>query len=237
MNRKLKNKLIQEFAAPAPERKEAFFDKLKLPKTGYREFLFSQVHFVRKRVWIASVLVFAFAVAVGMSMKQDFIWMVSACMPILAMSAVTESLRSELYGMSELEKTTTYSLRSIILARMLLIGSLHFILLCLLMILGTGNINKQIILTGLYLTVPYLLTSCGCAWLVGRIRGRDAMYACVGFSVITAVIPLLFRDYLIYLYQSNHLFGWLTAFLLLLGLTVVEYRKLIKRTERFVWNS
>lgn len=80
--------------------------------------------------------------------------------------------------MEELELATRFSLKSVLLARLCLVGSLHAVLLLCLTLLCRGTGAASFGRTVVYLLVPYLLTAyggCGCPagcgggrWSMGR---------------------------------------------------------------------
>ena len=73
--------------------------------------------------------------------------------------------------MEELELATRFSLKSVLLARLCLVGSLHAVLLLCLTLLCRGTGAASFGRTVVYLLVPYLLTAYGGLWLSRRLRG------------------------------------------------------------------
>ena len=55
-------------------------------------------------------------------MEKDVLWIISALIPFIAMSILTENARSGIYLMAELEMAARFSLKSVILARMEILG-------------------------------------------------------------------------------------------------------------------
>jgi len=51
MKSDLKEQLRQVFDAPDSRRKEEFLQNFNYPKATYREFVFHQIGYIRKRVW------------------------------------------------------------------------------------------------------------------------------------------------------------------------------------------
>ena len=53
-----KDELKQAFDAPPPMQKKIFLQQLHLTKISMHEFIFSQIFYIRKWVWCASILIF-----------------------------------------------------------------------------------------------------------------------------------------------------------------------------------
>ena len=57
------------------------------------------------------------------------LWITAALLPFLVPLAVSEGAKSTLYGMEELETASRFSRKSVLLARLCLIGTFHACLL------------------------------------------------------------------------------------------------------------
>lgn len=235
-------RLLQEaFAAPAPQHKELFLKKAETkvihkPGISYGQFLMLQAAYIRNWVWAVSVLVFGAALLLGQFMERDALWVLSSMMPFLAVSALAENLRSESYGMAELEMSSRFSLKSVVLARMGILGIVHLAVLCLAALLCSKNCGGTLWQTGVYLMVPYLLTDGVCLWLIRKIRGKEAVYASAAVAVVIGVLPDMGRYAVGVLYEEEMFFWWLIALMLLLGITFSEGKKNLERTEELTWN-
>ncbi len=133
-NRKTKEALKTVFAAPPPLRKKEFLQKTApVPaKLSLFSFLLVQLRYIRKHVWILAALIFGFLFSVSFILSADRIWALSAFTPLLALLTVAETGRSEIYEMAELEMATRFSLRSVLLARLCILGLNNLFLLGLL---------------------------------------------------------------------------------------------------------
>ena len=141
MNRRLKRALAASFSPPPPQRKTVFLRTLPQPDLSLGTFLWNQIPYLRKRTWLLSCGVLLPAVWGGSCMNPNVLWITAALLPFVALLAVTEGTRSAVYGMEELELATRFSLKSVLLARLCLVGSLHAVLLLCLTLLcrGTGR--------------------------------------------------------------------------------------------------
>lgn len=241
MNQEMKRGLQEVFDAPAPQGKEDFFRQIKgkrmlCDEIGYGKFMCMQASYIRKWVWLLSVGVFLVALVGGCFLEREVLWLFSALMPYLALSLVAENVRSEKYGMTELEMATRFSLRSVVLARMGVVGICHLVLLGLLMLLGYRNGAAPMFQTGVYLLVPYLLTDVGSLWLVRKMRSREALYASLGFAGLVSIMPIASQYTKDFLYRAQN-FGWWVLVLFVLGIVMVaEWRKRIGNMEEMEWS-
>lgn len=228
--------LLQEaFEVPEPQRKQSFLRSLGKRRIRCSRFLLQQAAYIRKRTWGLSLAVFMAALTGARWMEGDILWLLSAMMPILALSAVAEYARSEVYGMAELEMASRFGLKSAILARMAVLGMLHAAILCLAALFVHGE-GASVFRAGIYLLVPYLLTDTAALWLCRRIRGREVIYAGAGVAVMVGFLPLLARYTGGWLQQDSTFRGWAVSAVLLCFTAVSEWKKSIRRTEELAWN-
>lgn len=231
--------LLQEaFQAPPPLGKASFLRSIR-PKTRSRvstgRFVLQQAAYIRKWVWALSAGVFLGALAGGRFLGGEVLWMLSAAMPLLAVSAVMEYMRSEVWGMTELEMAARFCLKSILLARIGALGAVHLVTLMLLSLLCRWE-GITLLRIGLCLLGPYLLTDAAALWLIRKIRGREAVYLCLGLAVMVGILPLLagyggagFR-----IPEDSR--GWTTVLLLLGAAAAWGWKKNIERTEELTWS-
>ena len=242
------------FSAPIPQRKAEFLEYLKKenvyrdntqrqdaqaakpPKAsiGIVTFMSSQITYIRKRVYLVSLLILALAVIAANYAGTDSVGAVAAMMPFIALCMVTESARSETYGMAELEMASRFSIKTIMLARFGTIGFVHMMLLCILIPVVVHSALISFIHAGIYLLVPYLAASVLECTAVRRFRGKEAISVCMAISVMVSVINTILRGLLLELFGSRQFLVWIGLAIYLAGRTVVEYRKMIYQAEEWI---
>ena len=154
-----KEELKHAFEAPKPVKKREFLRRLDVPKMSFSTFLFSQMSYIRKWVWVVSFLVFSVAI-LGVAFVPDAVlWLISALTPLLALTVVSESGRSACYKMDELEMATRFSLRSVTFARLTILGLLNLLIFTIFLFLGVWNDTATPLAVGLYIVTPFLFTS------------------------------------------------------------------------------
>lgn len=236
MNRCLKQELKQAFAAPLPDPREKarFLKTLPQPPIPMWQFLLIQITYLRKRVLILSLLFLLPVLTDARHMDPDMLWTISALIPFLALLAVTESTRSTVYGMQEFELSTRFSLKSVMLARMSVLGLLDaFVLCCLIPFYAAGS-KLSLLQTGLYLLVPYLLTVNGSLWISRRFHSREALYGCFCIAAVISMAGCAIHLLADFIYHFSHMQWWLLFAVVLLGKTGQEIRRTVTQTERYV---
>lgn len=236
MNKKLKNALIESFDTPAPTRKKEFICSIQKPSISIWEFIGIQAAYIRKWVWGLSVLIFTVALIGAEYMERDMLWCISAFMPLLALSVLTESGRSESYGMAEFELSTRFCLKSVVLARLWIIGAANLVLFCLLVPFAHMNNGASILQTGVYMACPYLLTTFGGLFAVRKVRGKEAAYLCAGIAVGVCTGSLILHQSFPIIYTGQG-FSWWIAAMIIFGIgTTNQCYKIVKQTEELAWN-
>ena len=231
MNKKMKNALKEAFEAPSPARKQEFLRGVPPQRVSVFSFMLSQAGYIRKRVLGLSLFLFALSLTGACFLELDMLWVISAFMPFIALSAVAENSRSMAYGMDELEMSSRFSLRNVVLARMGIMGALHLVLLCLLMPIAHAHGIFTILQVGVYMLIPYLLTDVVSLWTIRNIRGKEGLYSCVGIAVCVSSLYSIFKEQLVNTLYMNY-FGWLLVVLIVLMiLCVKEMRKMVQQTE------
>lgn len=236
MNEILKKELKDAFEVPPPMHKKEFLQQLHKPGIGVQEFVILQVGYIRKWVWAVSALIFMVSLVGAVMLSVDMLWSIAAFTPLLALAIISESGRSENCEMAELEMATRFSLRSVVLARLGILGIENLVLLALLLPLGLWNNLLKPIQAGIYILVPYLLTTWVGLWVLRKYRNKEAMYFCSGVAACISILSIFFHDNFLQAYQDNF-FGWWCAGAALLGIGVVkQYINIIKGTEELIWS-
>lgn len=233
MNRKLQNALKKAFEPPVPLKKQEFLDQVGQPSISALAFVCSQAAYIRKWVWVLSALLFAASFVGARLVEQELLWCISAFMPLLALSVVTEMGRSELYGMAEFELSTRFSLKSIVLARLGILGTSNLALVCCLTPLVSGTTLLQ---TAVYMLCPYLLTVFLGLLALRRVHSPDAGFLCLGIAAGVSVGNGLFYQAVPTYYQWRSFLWWIVVLLLLAIGTGAQCYKMVKQTEELAWS-
>ena len=232
-NREWKKAFSLLYQPPAPQRKGVFLERLEPPGLSTVEFLFSQLFYLRPWNWLLGVAIFAAALFLMEAQVPEQIRLVSALLPFAALSTVTELHRSARCRMEELEMASRFSLKTLLLARLTLLGLGNLLLLCALFPVMTWWGKLPLAETGFYLLCPYCLTSLLCLMITRRVRGSESVYLCAGAAAAVSVLCSMWQEKPSVLFQEA---GYGGVTLLLLALMVWEYRRYLICGEELVWN-
>ena len=194
--------------------------------------LLIQFRYIRKRVWIASLLIVILSLTVTVDLSFDRLTAVSDLMPFLAGLGMLEALRADMHGMRELESVTLISAKGALYARAALIGAAHLITM-LVSSVFLLPFASDITTAAAMLLIPYISTSILCMEAERTRFGRENGYCCL---VIAFLVFGTFRIML----HSNISSGVTPGTLLiiitaLIALEIYELKKTL-RSEEYAWN-
>ena len=153
-----KDLLNEAFSAPAPKGKDAFLKNIRPREVSLFAMIWQQAAYIRVAVWLLAALVVGVAIAGAVLKLESAQNAVTMLMPFTAAVAVIESNRSRRCGMSELETATRFSLRSVVLARMTLLGAAALIVLLIAAPVISAVTCEGAVFTAVRMVIPYLLT-------------------------------------------------------------------------------
>lgn len=212
------------YEAPPPKNKRNFLRKIEAQPIGFGHVLLIQFSFVSGGSWLVSLIALGGIVYLNRFYEKWFLGAVLALMPFLAVAAAVESVRSTIYGMDELERTARFSLKSILLARMGIVGVENMLLAIIAALFAGGDFLQ----TMLYILTPYLMTACGSFYLVRHISGWEGIYSCAGLAFAVCLLTLLSRRIYGWLYQEQYTVWWMIAVIVLLCLMFTESRRVVR---------
>ena len=223
-----------------PEEKKAFFQKLedrgltsRRPVViNHGDFLLRQFLYVGKWIWLLSavLLLCITGICYGNTGNYPF-----ALTPLLAVGILVETGRSFRWKMAELEYAARFSLRSVMLARMFLVGIVETAGLLAVIWVVRPWFSYSLSRVFLYMMVPYLAAS-----LLGSVYERKnrsdnswgSIIICFMSSGLFAAAPYCLSS----LYEERFTVIWTMAFILLVFSLVVSMRRWICELEEAVWN-
>lgn len=238
MNKQMKRSIQKAFEAPKPNQQEKtkFLRTLPQPQISMWQFILTQAAYIRKWTWFLAILLLFPALMGAYYMEKNTLWVVSAFVPFLGLLVVTESTRSEVYGMSEFEMSTQFSLRSVILVRMGVLGGINScILFCLIPLCCIGN-DFSILQTGMYLFTPYLLTVTIGLWITRYFHGKEAIYGCMSATALISGANTGLYFMADFVYQFSNIKWWMALAVFLAVRVIYEAYCTIKQTEELAWN-
>lgn len=238
MNKQIKRSIQKAFEAPKPNQQEKarFLRTLPQPQISMWRFILTQAAYLRKWTLFFSMFLLFPALIGAYYIEKNTLWLVSALIPFLGLLAVTENARSMVYGMSEFEMSTRFSLRSVILARMGVLGVLDILVLCCLTPLCCIGNHFSLLQTGIYLLVPYLLTVNIGLWITRRFHNKEAIYGCMSVAVMISGANAGLHFIADFVYQFSHIKWWFALSIFLIVRMIYETYYTMKQTEELAWN-
>ena len=240
MSKKLKDSLRIAFYAPVPKRKCEFLLSVNFPKSTRFDFLLAQVRYIRKRVWIGTLLAIVPALIFLFSNITEnilgFIWVTSSLLPFIVLMGMTEIARSVSHNMAELEMSCKYSFSDIVLARLAILACNHMVMFAVVIASFRMVSSLEALRFGTYLFVPFLLTCSLSLFALNRLRSNESVYICGGISCFVSILNAVLANRCRIAFSNEHVTLWIIASCLLLAWTVSEITKLIQKTEEHQWN-
>lgn len=238
MNKQIKESIQKAFEAPKPNQQEKarFFRTLPQSQINIWQFILIQAAYLRKWTLFLSTLLLFPTLIGAYYIEKNTLWVISAFIPFLGLLVVTENTRSIVYGMNEFEMSARFSLKSVILARMGILGTLDFFVFCCLIPLCNIGNYFSLFQTGIYLLVPYLLTVNINLWITRRFHSKETVYSCMGVTVIISGANAGLHFIADFVYQFSYIKWWSVLFVLLVGRMIYEIYCTIKQTEELAWN-
>ena len=130
---------------------------------------------------------------------------------------------------------TRFSLRSVLLARLVILGLGNLFLLGLLFPVSLAGGHIPPLQAVFCIATPFLLTSFTCLCIVRRRRERESIYLCVGVTACISFFTFGLRLFAPRFLSEMPFIYWLFAAALLGIGTFYQYHNLI-RQEELTWN-
>ena len=226
-----KAELQQGFTPPPPAKKREFLRQFPSMPISLGDVLLSQLGYIQTWVWVLSGVIYAAAALMLLAQSPYLLHMLSTCAPLLALTVVSESSRSVRFGMAELELSTRFSLKTVVLARLIPLGCIHPLGL---LLLSFGFVRPLAAI--LYSAAPFLLTAFLGLSITRKYRSHEAQYACGGFAFAISLLTLFSHRLFAVLYEAQYLIWWVLAVVILAAATGKLYKTILFETEELAWN-
>lgn len=194
----VKKELCEAFSPPEPKGKEKFLNALPYPKLSFSQFVFSQIKYIRKRVWVVSAMIVAAAICTVCFKNPKYIglpavWIIFSLTPFLAMLTASEISRSNIYGMTELETACRFSLPQLTGVRTLILGVTSFAVIAALTVISGIFTPVGIAKAGIYILAPFLLVNGISLSVFSRFKGHEGGYISGGAALFVSVWGILWQ--------------------------------------------
>lgn len=193
-------------------------------------FLFSQFGFIRKKVWIAQLFII---LVCGLALcylpeEAKNIAMISAAAPLIVLTNVFELSRSYTHGMVEIELSTRYSFKQLMIARLSVLGMVDILCLTILLVFSGLYLSTEACAIILYALVPFLVTCFACLLILNHIKRKECNYYCAAVGLlITLAISIVTIQYP-QIYELAGIWAWLIIFVMAFAGMVFEIHQMLK---------
>jgi len=217
------------FEAPGkPQRKQEFLEKMShMPLQAPRKIsivymAWVQFSYISKWLWVLSAFIFACIFISSRYIAEEMLWFLSAAIPFIVTFSLSESMRSVIYGMSELEMSSRFTLKSIIMLRVIIIGSINMFML----IVTAGLSGSGMYRSLLYMLVPYLSSATGGFIILRKFPAREGVYLSSAFGAVISLINVKSVQSYSWIYDARYTGIWMAAIIVLLAAASYESYKM-----------
>lgn len=229
-------RLIKSAYSIEASRKNEFIKNYQRRELNYRELLRVQLQYMGAQ--LTAICGYALAMLLGSLANIDvkLAKIVAVLAPLAALFALTGLGKSEKYGMEEIEMSSRFSLRTITIIRLAIIGIAGLAIMlaasCALSAVTGMNLFVSFAAAG----VPYLITTFLCMLLIRRWHSPKNIYGCV--VIAAGVCAAMFGGIDILERCCAGLYRSALSGVLLIsaGLTAVEVCAYIRESEELQWN-
>ena len=242
MKEKKVKKWLNLYQAPPLNEKQVdnFIEKFEkssflVKRISYIEFARLQFCSIRKRTWIIQGIALV-CWWLLYSMKQiqsdsmfDLYPYLSIMAPIICCIGVDELSRIYENHFYELELTTRFPLKTILLTRMAIMGITDLLGLTAMGILIKQYVKMNVINTLIYIMVPFLISCVGMLIIMRWVKGEYLNYFFFGYAAILGAVPFTSEIVARSIYEQRFLIYWEFAGVITLGVLVLQILTLCKK--------
>ena len=227
-------KEIQNAYEVSSDKKTRFLRTICSPNVSLFRFINNQFKLINKKIYLSCVLYFLILMILLLSSNANQYPLLAAGIPFFSLLIVTVVNTSANYKMEELELVSLFSLKMVIMAR-LLIMTIITVLFIVAMSFVTSSIKDISLLQIIcYFFIPYLLNMY-INFKVMKSQRKEGIKYCLAISSVICLLTISINTYTpIKMLISNSVL-YIVAFILLI-LTIKEIVNYLNRIEDYVWN-
>lgn len=181
-------------------------------------FFFIQFGFIRKKVWLIQfviILICGFKL-ISFLNEIEAIAMLSAVAPLIVLAGIFELSRSYVHKMVEIELSTRYSFKQLMLTRIAILGLVDIFCITIILLMSGIYLSLKMYTIILYICVPFLITCFGCLWILNHTNHRECNYFCFSFGLfVSFAIGIITYQYP-QVYELSAVWCWIIMFIIAL---------------------
>jgi hypothetical protein len=207
-------------------------------RIGYLEFLLRQIPFVGRKIWMMQGgILILMCWLINAMFAGDFKNIASRHIPdMLCFCAVLITLtglpffqRSRKYKMYEVESATCMSIPKLIFSHLIIIAIGDIIVLIAVALAAIYEIDISAIFIVLYLMLPFLVSCCGCIFILGHNHNEYNIFICEGFCVLLLFIQTAIHALVPQVYSEANLIGWIIFTLIFAATLAVQIKRFMMK--------
>ena len=217
------------FEATEPVRKQEFIKKMAVSqyknirkKASFFYILRIQFSYISKWLWLLSAVLFTGIFIASRYIANGLVWYMCGIMPFIVTFTLSESVRSVIYGMNELEMSSKFTLKSIIMSRVVIIGAVNMSLILFAEFLSGDLLWRNII----YMLVPYLSSATGGFIILRKFTSKEGVYLSCGFGTIIGLLDMGSINSYIFIYDAKYTGIWVIVTIMLSAAAIYESYKM-----------
>lgn len=227
-------KEIQKAYDVSSNKKTRFLRTINSPNVSLFRFIKNQFKLINRKIYLSCILYFLILMILLLSSKANQYLLLAAGAPFFSLLIVVVINTSVNYKMEELEMASLFSLKMVIIARLLITTSIT-VLLIVIMSVVTSTIKDIPLLEIIsFFFAPYLLNMIINLKIMKSQRKEGIKY-CLAISSVICLLTISFGYYspIKELISVSILF---IITIILLILTIIEIVNYLNRIEDYVWN-
>ena len=200
------------------------------------EFLYGQSKFIQKRWWVlqGAVLFLIWILLSDFESRENVLRMLPSMATIFAVLIIPEMWKNRRFSTVEIEKTTFYSLRQIMAARMLLFGIVDVAMMTIFLGIVSNTIQIEVYKIIIDFLIPFNVSCCICFRLLySKRHDHDMEYVAFFLNLICTVAwsAIAGTDFI---YRQMAMPLWIGILALSLGYLIYCVQKLQRHYELIV---
>lgn len=234
-NSELKQLIESAYSIESSGKKE-FIKKYQRRKLNCQELLCIQLQYMGAQLTVIGGYTLAMLLGALTNINKDMAKIAAILAPLAALFALTGLGKSKKHGMEEIEMSSRFSLRTIKIIRLAIIGFAGLAVMlaasCTLRVVTGMSLFVSFAATG----VPYLVTTFLCMLLIRRWHSPKNIYGCVVIAIVVCAAMFGGIDVLACCCSGLCRAVLPGGFLISTVLTAVEVCRYIKESEELQWN-
>ena len=219
-DREVKRLLKSAYTITASEKEKAFVKTYERRSRQFLPVLVLELKYMGIKSLFAGAFLCTILFALVRQGDVRVQWTISSILPLFALIFSALFGRSERYGMEEFEAASRFSLRFIRMTRMLILGTISFLLILVCSCALKKYIGISPMITVCFVGFPYLFNVWGSLLLTRKWHAKENIYGCVGVTFLSCLMPFIAEFVKLWTYISGITAS--LAILILLAVTVRE---------------